>query len=62
MIPPRATLRMIAPGRIRAISAAPMSPRVARVSGTWTVRTSTCSSSSSQVDELDAVVGSLLGA
>ena len=38
-----------------------MSPRVARVSGTWTVTTSARASSVVEVDELDAVVGGLLG-
>ena len=38
-----------------------MSPRVARVSGTWTVTTSERASSVVEVDELDAVVGGLLG-
>ena len=38
--PPRATLRTIAPGFIRAIESRPIRPFVAFVSGTWTVMTS----------------------
>ena len=40
MMPPRATLMSRAPLRIRLSSAAPITPRVASVSGTWTVRKS----------------------
>ena len=45
--PPRATLRTIEPGLSFAIAVLPMSPRVVRVSGTWTVTTSERRSSSS---------------
>ena len=60
-MPPRATFSTIAPGFIRAIGRLPIRPRVARVSGTWTVTTSARSSSVVEVDELDAVVRGLLG-
>ena len=39
-IPPRATLRTIAPGFVASSWALPMSPRVCDVSGVWTVMTS----------------------
>src|SRR5439155_1240336 len=48
-MPPRATLRTNAPGFICAIALSPMSPVVARVSGTWTVTASDRSSSASNV-------------
>ena len=46
--PPRATLRTIEPGLSLAIASRPISPRVARVSGTWTVTTSERASISSK--------------
>ena len=45
--PPRATFSTIDPGLSFAIAALPISPRVARVSGTWTVTTSARRRSSS---------------
>ena len=44
MIPPRATLMSRAPCFIRASSAAPTTPRVLSLSGTWTLRKSDCAS------------------
>ena len=46
-MPPRATLSTNAPGFMRAIAFAPISPVVARVSGTWTVTASDRPSSAS---------------
>ena len=60
MTPPRATFSRIAPGFIRASSAAPISPRVVRVSGTWTETTSARARRSSNEHELDAVMRGLL--